>query len=450
TNDTIMVDLDMSRCECLTTVKTEAFIGCSNLTSVTIPDSVTSIGIGAFSGCSGLTSITIPFVGDKPHTSTDTYQYPFGYIFGTDSYEGGTEMTQSYYGSSTSEVTSTIYYIPTSLKSVTITESSYIPYGAFYNCSGLTGGLMIPNSVTSIGGSAFYNCSGLTGGLTIPNSVTSIGGSAFYNCSGLTGSLTIPNSVTNIGTSAFRNCRGLTNVTIGSGVKSIGDYAFYGCSGLTSVTIPNSVTSIGQYAFYGCSGLMSVEIPNSVSSIGESAFGGCRSLESITIPVVGYRKMRSSTDTYQYPFGYIFGTRSYTGGTETKQYDYVLSTFGATTSISETTQTTYYIPTSLKRVTIGNRVTSIYNNAFINCSVLTSVTIPNSVTSIGGGAFSGCSGLTTLNVKATTPPSIGGNMLKDCFALTTIYVPTASVSTYKAASGWWSSYKDKIVGKDFE
>jgi Flp pilus assembly protein protease CpaA len=169
--------------------------GCSGLTSVTIPNSVTSIGSDAFFYCSGLTSVTIP------NSVTSIGQY------------------------------------------------------AFRECSGLTS-VTIPNSVTSIGGGAFGYCSSLTS-VTIPNSVTTIGVGAFQDCSGLT-SVTIPNSVTTIGVGAFSGCSGLTSVTIPNSVTSIGSDAFFYCSGLTSVTIPNSVTTIGNYAFQYCTGLTSV------------------------------------------------------------------------------------------------------------------------------------------------------------------------------------------------
>ena len=212
-----------------------AFEGCSSLTSLTIPSSVTSIGFSAFSGCSGLTSLTIP----SSVTS-----------IGSSAFEGCSGLTS--------------FTIPSSVTSISS--------GAFEGCSGLTS-FTIPSSVTSIGSGAFEGCSGLTS-LTIPSSVTSIGYKVFSGCSGLT-SLTIPSSVTSIGSSAFEGCSGLTSFTIPSSVTSIGSGAFEGCSGLTSLTIPSSVTSIGYKVFSGCSGLTSLTIPSSVTSISSGAFLFC-------------------------------------------------------------------------------------------------------------------------------------------------------------------------------
>ena len=238
----------------VTSIGMSAFSGCSGLTSVTIPNSVTSIG-SAFDGCSGLTSVHISDIAAWCNIDFDgSYPNPLRYAHHL--YLNGEEVKD--------------LVIPNSVESIGVY--------AFCGCSGLTS-VTIPNSVTSIGKRAFFDCSGLTS-VTIPNSVTSIGGHAFYECSGLT-SVTIPNSVTSIGGAAFSSCSGLTSVTIPNSVKSIGGSAFHSCSGLTSVTIPNSVTSIGQNAFDGCSGLTSVTIGNSVEYIGEFAFCACSELLNV-------------------------------------------------------------------------------------------------------------------------------------------------------------------------
>lgn len=204
---------------------------CSDLTSVTIGNSVTSIDKSAFSGCSSLTSVTF-------HC----------------------KKIDSWFSN-------------TIIKGVTIgNEVISIGGWAFSGCSSLTS-VNIENGLTSIDRNAFEGCSGLTS-VTIPNSVTSIGSTAFAGCSSLT-SVTIPNSVTSIGGYTFYGCSGLTAVTIPNNVISIGGDAFKGCNSLTSISIPNSVTSIGSSAFESCSRLTSVTIGSGVTSIGDKAFYGC-------------------------------------------------------------------------------------------------------------------------------------------------------------------------------
>lgn len=341
----------------VTTIAPNALKDKNKIKEAVIPNSVARIGEGAFSGCSSLESITIPFVGAKSGvTSSDTYQAPFGYIFGTSSYTGGTATTQRYYGSSTSSTTSTTFYIPSSLKSVTVTGGNIL-YGAFSGCAGLTS-ITIPDSVTSIGAYAFDACEGLTN-ITIPDRVTSIGNGAFRDCTGLT-SVTIPNSVTNIGFSAFWNCKGLTSVTIGNGVTSIGYDAFYSCEGLTSITIPDSVTSIGQGAFWYCTGLTTVNWnATECTSAGESTsypiFRSCFNLATVNIG-----------DNVKIIPRYAFKDCS-----------------------------------KLTSITIPNSVTSIGNYAFENCTGLTSVTIGNGVTIIDSYAFLDCTGLTNINFNGT-------------------------------------------------
>ena len=223
----------------VTTIGYQAFYNCSNL-SVTIPNSVTSIGSSAFYNCSHLASVPnfVMSVGIDAFDGTAWFtNQPVGLV-----YAG--KVAYKYKGSMPSNT------------SISLQEgTSEITARAFWYCSNLTS-VTIPNSVTNIGYDAFYNCSGLTS-VAIPNSVTGIGGSAFYGCSGL------------------------TSVTFGNSVTSISNSAFYGCSRLTNVTIPNSVTSIEYQAFSNCSGLTSVTIPNSVTSIGGNAFARCSSLSSV-------------------------------------------------------------------------------------------------------------------------------------------------------------------------
>ena len=247
----------------VTSIGNSAFEDCNGLKSVTIPNSVTSIGDYAFKW-SGLTSVTIP----NSVTS-----------IGGGSFDNCSSLTSVIIPNSVTSIGEAAFELCNGLTSVTIPNSvTSIRRATFCKCRGLKS-VTIPNSVTSIGEYAFSDCSGLTS-VTIPNSVISIENGAFSGCSGLT-SVTIPNSVTSIGAVAFSKCSGLTSVTIPNSVTSIGESAFNDCSGLTSVTIPNSVKSIGEYTFYNCSGLTSVTIPNSVKSIGDYAFGSCPNLENV-------------------------------------------------------------------------------------------------------------------------------------------------------------------------
>ncbi len=201
----------------VTSIGSEAFGGCSGLTTVTIPSSVTSIGYDAFYGCDGLTSVTIP--------------------------------------SSVTSIGSAAFASCSGLTSIYVDSQNRI-YDSRGNCNAI---------ITISDNTLIAGCKNTI----IPNSVTSIDRDAFYGCSGLT-SVTIPSSVTSIGIAAFYGCGGLTSVTIPSSVTSIGSAAFEDCSGLTSVTIPSSVTSIGSGAFWLCGALFSVIVdirePLSISS----------------------------------------------------------------------------------------------------------------------------------------------------------------------------------------
>ena len=156
-----------------------AFENCAQLTSITIPDSVKAIGKAAFYGCSSLESMTLPFVGGGSGSSSST---PFGYIFGEVHY-WNSELTKQRYvsGKDADEMGFIIYYIPTSLKTVTLTGDSSIPYGAFSGCKGIES-IQITGSVESIGDNAFDGCSSLSS-VFIPPSINHVGIFAFRGTS---------------------------------------------------------------------------------------------------------------------------------------------------------------------------------------------------------------------------------------------------------------------------
>jgi hypothetical protein len=150
----------------------------------------------------------------------------------------------------------------TKITSIDFTQAvslGHIGKYAFRGCSGLTGTLVIPNAVLTIGVGAFAECSKLSGELIIPNSVTSIGEGAFSKCSGLTGVLEIPNNVISLGKFAFSFCNGFTGLIIPASVHVLDQYVFAYCSGFSgTLTIPNTVTTISVSAFAYCSGFNTI------------------------------------------------------------------------------------------------------------------------------------------------------------------------------------------------
>ncbi len=418
--------------------------------TIIVPDYVTGIESGAFSGCSSLESITLPFVGGSVKTEDDTYQYPFGYIFGTSSYTGASAVKQYYYGSSTSSTTNSTYYIPDSLKNVTITAGNIL-YGAFYGCANLTS-ITLPTDVTSIGVSAFYGCTNLIS-ITIPTDVISIGSSAFAGCKHLTG-ITIPAGVTSIGGSAFSGCTSLESITIPDSVTSIGYRAFYNCTSLKSVIFGDNskLETIGDYAFCGCTRLQSITIPAGVTSIGYGAFYNCTSLKSVTfgnnskLETIGsYAFYSTNLTSITIPESVTYiGEYAFSGcAAEIKWGDnpsiqeigsnafsgYEGTSITIPDSVTSIGYRAFYNCTSLKSVTFGNnsKLETIGSYAFYSTN-LTSTTIPESVTSIGGSSFGGCSSLTTVYWNATNCESAGGysylndTIFKGCTALTTVQI----------------------------
>ena len=285
----------------VTSIGEEAFSGCSGLTSITIPNSVTSIGDGVFDYCSGLTSIDV--ASENTHySSIDGVLY--NYAQDTLIRCPGAKTSVTIPNSVTSIGRHAFDYC-SGLTSIDV-ASGNTHYsstdGVLYNyaqdtlilCPKAKSSVNIPSSVTFIGAWAFYACSGLTS-ITIPNSVTYIGYGAFYGCSGLT-SVIIGNSVTYIGMSAFYDCSSLASINVASGNThySSTDGVLYNYAQDTlilcpeaksSVNIPSSVTFIGAWAFYACSGLTSIKCLASIPpSIGNNSFQNISDTCLLTVP----------------------------------------------------------------------------------------------------------------------------------------------------------------------
>lgn len=367
----------------VTCIEISAFDGCHELTSITIPNSVTSIGDCAFLGCRSLTSVIIP--------------------------DGITSIGKFTFNGCLS------------LTSVTIPNSvTDIGKYAFDGCSALTS-ISIPQSVTNIGESAFYGCTSLTS-FTIPNSVTSIEDYTFAGCINLT-SITIGNSVASIGKNAFTGCRSLTSVTIPNSVTSIGDYTFSRCYGLTSIDIGNGVTIIGNDAFWECTNLTSVTMGNSVTSIGDLAFNDCTSLKSITIP-------SSVTHIGNNVFYYC-----------NKLKAIHISDLAAWCNIQFdgaffSRYHLYLNGKEITNLTIPESVTSVSNYAFAKCHRLLSITIPEGLTCIGNYVFQECLNLQNIYCHAEQVPETGNNAFEKSNYNAILHVPIASIGTYQAVEPW--------------
>jgi len=226
-------------------IGTLAFAYCTSLSSISIPASITSIGLGAFGGCSNITSITIP----------DSVASIGGEAFDGTAWLNNQPDGLVYAGK-------VLYKYKGTMPANTVINN-------------------IRADTVAIAGSAFFGCSSSLTSITIPAGVTSIGDEAFYGCDSLT-SVTIPAGVTSIGNFVFEGCSSLTSITIPEGVTSIGGRAFFQCKGLTSIAIPQGVTSIGDMAFFGCESLTSITIPVGVTSIGNGVFQWCTSLTNVT------------------------------------------------------------------------------------------------------------------------------------------------------------------------
>lgn len=391
--------------EGVTNIAWGVFYNYRNVTSVTIPASVSEISYYSFPGCSSLTAL---------HVDPDNAEYISvdGVLYTKDKtklikYPDNKEGTE--------------YVIPASVE--------FIEFNAFLGCNNLSAinveagnteyasedGVLfskskerlirypvnkseteyvVPDGVEWLASDAFYDNDHLTA-ITLPDSMAWIGADAFSNCQGLT-SIAIPEGVQSIENGAFRRCENLTTVTIHGSIKRIESSVFAGCKSLTAITLPETVESIGFSAFEGCKSLTSINIPDTVTSIEYRAFYGCESLTSIALPE-GITKIEN--DTFY----------------ECKNLASV--TLPATLTTIE--RNAFAHCESLTSITIPEGVTTIGSSAFSLCINLTSITLPEGLTEIGYGAFYGCQYLTDVTIPKSVTEIDGG--FTYCYRLENVY-----------------------------
>lgn len=347
--------------------------------------------------------------------------------------------------SSSSDIT--YLYMPYYLSSVEITDEVYVAPRAFYNMSVLKDVKISYNTnanftnkytdALTMGDYVFYQCFNLHTAI-LPSNCTTIGTGCFANCTRLggmayetdgttpindangnqiAGKVSLPESLTAIPDSLFANCSSLSEVTLPKGITKIGSKAFLDCGSLDVIksssadanngsgiiTLPQTVTEIGTQAFRNCKKIKNFSVPINVVKIGSMAFNGCSELASITLPFIGGKAGNSnSRDSL---FGYIFGEYSELAdgtndATLSSTYQVVQNETGNPNESDTTKKHSFFIPASLKNVTILNE-TVVAPGAFMNCSKIENIRIMSSqptgtvdtVTTIAEGAMYGCSSL---------------------------------------------------------
>ena len=308
--------------------------------------------------------------------------------------------------------------------------------------------------------------------ITVKSDTVSISESAFKDCANLTDIL-IPSSVKHIDKYAFYNCQGLTKLNFNDGIERIENDAFGSCEKLTSVNFSETLKSIGAFAFVECKKLSEITIPQSVTSVGEYAFSGCENLASVTVsddlPYVGGRAFEKTKWLNSQPDGVVYIGKSAYGYKGDMPKNTELSLKSGITNISgyafyeEKNLTSVKIPETvnrignwafldcegLKNVNIPDGVKRIESWTFSNCSSLTNITVPDSVTVLDGLAFSYCTNLKNIELSKNLT-EIGMGALSHCTSLETIDIPDSVIIMDNIAMAGCSELKSVNIGSNLK
>ena len=354
---------------CVMTIEAEAFANCYSLTSITLSNSLSYIDSRAFAYAS-LNSLTLP--SSLSGVASDAFlNSNISRLEGDCVADDGISLIFD---------NSLVAIAPAGLDSEYVVPAIATAIGdaVFNECYNLSH-IDIHDKVTSIGNEAFSNCTSLSN-ITIPDGVESLGDEVFSGCSNLS-TITIGAGVTSIVDGLFSNLGKLTDITIGSGVTTIGSCAFSNCTSLSNITIPDGVESLGDEVFSGCSALQSIKIGANVESINSGMFSGCDSIEE-------FSGKFASEDGY----------------------------------------------------------TLIHNNnlvVFAKACGIEEYTIPEYVTHIEERAFANCSDISLFTFKSTTPPTLGADVFEGIDNLQ-ISIPVEAIEAYLTCD-WPYEYRRAIV-----
>lgn len=421
----------------------EAFSDCVNITSITIPDSVTEIYSDAFYGCTGLVNLYAdsnsesflskdgilydksgsslvkypPGRADKSFTVPDSVTTVLQYAF-----YNCNLLEDIIIGDNVTTLQGFAFCDAKGLKNVSIGKGiKYLDWYTFGYCSALES-IFIPSNIIYLDDRAFTGCTKLAEINVDSNNAkySSIDG-VLYNKSGeklleyplgkTDKSFTVPNGVLKIEEYSFSGNEYLEDLNLDGTVTDIGGSAFSRCENLKSITIGNNVQRIESYAFNYCISLTSVTIPDSVTYLGSNAFNICRSLKEITIG-------KGITEISEGAFSSCTG----------------LTDFAVPDHITKIGYRAFNYCSKLENITIPDSVTAIGSEAFLDCSSLVSVKIPESVTEIGATAFKNCKNLTEITIPASVV-SIGSNAFYNCPKLTVYGYKGTTAQTYAQSNG---------------
>ncbi len=381
----------------VTEVGHDAFYRCNEVTSITLPATVSTFGEYSFGMCHALTSVNIP--------------------------EGVTEIPFA------------CFWNDHQLASVSLPASlTYIDAWAFAKCFSLTS-ITIPEGITEILYNCFYNDT-LLAEVSLPEGLTLIDDDAFNGCSVLQ-TINFPSSLRTIGHAAFKQCAGPQMVSLPDGLTTIGEQAFYHCDSIRSVAIPGSVHTISTWAFGQCGNLSFVQLGEGVDTIGFAAFWSCVNLLYISYPstlkVIGdfaFQYDGALGSNLILPEGFTsMGVTAY-GDNQS------LITASLPGTMATVTEEVFWGCTSLSKVTLGEGIETIGDKVFVNCPSLHILTLPASLNSIGDSVFLGNTRIDTLVFRSSVPPSVpnSDSIFTDFHTL--LVVPQGSMATYSAHPYW--------------